>query len=290
MRRSFQRFTGPSPLGENADVATIVHFSTVHPRDDSRIRSKMMSFLQARFPGQVALFVQDGLGNERDAQDGYEIIDTGPRLPRFKRMSIGGWRMFRAVVRAGPTIAHFHDPELIPWGAALRLFGIRVIYDVHEDYPEAVRGNLRLPPLARSLLPSVVRLVEWASVHFFSAIITVTPRINQRFPARKAVMVRNWPVMREFEASMSTPMRDRPNEFAYVGSISLHRNIIGMIDAAEMAQDKGAVLRLAGEFMIYTEEAAVRNHLGWENVRFDGWVTREEIAQILKSVRAGLVV
>ena len=50
----------------------------------------MMAILEACFSGQVALFVQDGLGNERDPKDGYEIIDTGPRLTRFKRMSVWG--------------------------------------------------------------------------------------------------------------------------------------------------------------------------------------------------------
>lgn len=33
-----------------------------------------------------------------------------------------------------------------------------------------------------------------------------------------------------------------------------------------------------------------RAHRGWQNVRFDGWVSREGVADILASARAGLVV
>ena len=69
----------------------IAHFSTVHLRDDSRIRSKMMASLNERYPGQVALLVQDGLGDEKD-EAGYQVIDTGPRLGRIRRMSLGGWK------------------------------------------------------------------------------------------------------------------------------------------------------------------------------------------------------
>ena len=249
-----------------------------------------MASLQSRFPGQVRLFVQDGLGDERDARDGYDVVDTGPRLPRLKRMSLGGWRMFRAVLRARPAIAHFHDPELIHWGAALRLFGIRVVYDVHEDYPEAVRENYRLPSMARKLLPPVVRFVEWASGPFFSAVVTVTPQINQRFPVSKAVMVRNWPAVHEFPAPSDTPVRDRPVQFAYIGTISLNRNILGMIDAVHAVRESGAVLRLAGDFPINSDRKAAQARLGWADVRFDGWVGREGVADILANARAGLVV
>ena len=63
----------------------IVHFSTVHYRDDSRIRSKMMKSLSARYYGQVKLFVQDGKGNEVDNESNYLLADTGPGLPRVRR-------------------------------------------------------------------------------------------------------------------------------------------------------------------------------------------------------------
>lgn len=267
----------------------IVHLTTVHFRDDPRIRSKMVAALDRRHPGQVALYVQDGLGHATDPQ-GFPIIDTGPRLRRLKRMSLGGWRMMRAVVKARPKVAHFHDPELLPWAVFLRLFGIKVVYDVHEDYPEAVAQNSQLPAIARRLLPPVVRVVEWVGARVINGIVTVTPTIAARFPQGKTVMVRNFPMVSEFHAPGDRPMRDRAPEVAYIGTITLIRNILGMIDAVELARDSGAVLRLAGHFPVASDEAAARAHPGWERVKFDGWVSRHDIADVLSSVRAGLVV
>lgn len=249
----------------------------------------MVTALHRRHPGQVALYVQDGLGPETDPE-GFMIIDTGPRLRRLKRMTLGGWRMMRAVVKARPQIAHFHDPELLPWAMFLRLFGIKVVYDVHEDYPEAVAQNFRLPRIARRLLPQVVRVVEAVVSRLINGVVTVTPTIAARFPPSKTVMVRNYPMVSEFHSPGDRPMRDRPPEVAYIGTITLNRNILGMIDAVELAHDSGAVLRLAGHFTVASDEAAARAHSGWQRVKFDGWVMRHEVADILTSVRAGLVV
>lgn len=267
----------------------IVHFSTVHLRDDSRIRSKMMASLKERYPGQVSFLVQDGLGDEVD-EAGYRVIDTGPRLRRLKRMSLGGWRMFRAVLRNRPSIAHFHDPELIPWGVLLSFFGIKVIYDVHEDYPEAVSENYRLPTVVRQILPPVVRFVEWATTPFFSAIVTVTPQIQNRFPKGKTILVRNWPLVREFHEPAGMPMQERPFEFAYIGTITRNRNIMGMISAIDVVHETGARLRLAGDFPIEADREAALQHPGWRHVIFEGWVSRDGVADILANARAGLVV
>ena len=268
----------------------IVHFSTVHYRDDSRIRSKMMKSLSVRYPGQVKLFVQDGKGNEVDSEKGYLVVDTGPRLSRVKRMLVGGFRMFRAIYHERPALAHVHDPELIPWAILLSFFGTKVVYDVHEDYPKAVSENYRLPLPARKFLPPVVRLVEFIGSLFFSGIVTVTPKIESRFPKNKTVLVRNFPVINEYHAPSNYPMNLRSREVTYIGTITKNRNIIGILEAIDIIQDAEISLRLAGDFPIIGDESAARSHPGWSRVHYDGWVSRDSIANILASSRAGLVV
>lgn len=267
----------------------IIHFSTVHLRDDSRIRSKMMASLHGRYPGQVTLLVQDGLGNEADVE-GYSVIDTGPKLNRLWRMSLGGWRMFRAVLKEKPAVAHFHDPELIPWAALLRAFGVRIIYDVHEDYPEAVSENYRLPAFARKTLPTIVRAIEWVGGSLFDGIVAVTSQIEGRFPKQKTVQVRNWPILDEFHSPIGRPMAERPREVAYIGTITQNRNIIGMLEAIHSLRHTNVQLRLAGDFTVENDRALAQAHASWDLVRFDGWVARAGVADILASARAGLVV
>jgi glycosyltransferase involved in cell wall biosynthesis len=266
----------------------IIHFTTVHPRDDSRIRSKELASLARAFEGQVALYVQDGLGDETDPEHGYRVVDTGARLNRIPRMFVGGWRMFRAVARARPRVAHFHDPELLPWAVLLGLFGIKVVYDVHEDMPRQVRHNPGLPAIAQRVLPPFVSLAEWIGARLISGLVAPTQVIVDRFPANKTILVRNFPLLEELNAPDPTPMRERPLEFTYVGSISEVRNIYAMIEAVTHVQPP-AHLRLAGDFAIAETERKARGMPEWSSVRFDGWTSREGVASVLADGRAGLV-
>jgi glycosyltransferase involved in cell wall biosynthesis len=267
----------------------IIHFTTVHPRDDSRIRSKELASLARAFSGEVALYVQDGLGNEVDPHHGYRVVDTGPRLRRLPRMFVGGWRMFRAVARARPRVAHFHDPELLPWALLLQFSGIKVVYDVHEDVPRQVQHNPSLPPFARRLLPPFVSLAEWIGARLISGFVVPTQTILDRFPTRKTVLVRNFPRLDELQSPSPTPMRDRPLEFTYVGAISEVRNIYAMIETVRRLSPP-ARLRLAGKFAVPEMELRAKAMPEWYFVRFEGWKSRDGVASILADGRAGLVI
>jgi glycosyltransferase involved in cell wall biosynthesis len=268
----------------------IIHFTTVHPRDDSRIRSKELASLAHAFDGQVALYVQDGLGDETDTRHGYRIVDTGPPIERGRhRVFVGGWRMFRSVARARPRVAHFHDPELLPWALLLQCSGIKVVYDVHEDVPRQIQHNPWLSPMKRRLLPPLISLAEWIGARFFSGFVGATEVISERFPPRKTVLVRNFPLLAELRVPTPVPMRDRPLEFTYVGFISEVRNIYAMIRAVTLVRP-AAQLRLAGSFAAEGMEQRARAMPEWSAVRFEGWTSREGVAGILADGRAGLVI
>lgn len=267
----------------------IIHFTTVHPRDDSRIRSKEVASLARQF-GNISLYVQDGLGDEVDPQHGYQVVDTGPRLRRIARMTLGGWRMFRAVVRARPEVAHFHDPELLPWAILIRLFGIKVVYDVHEDVPQQVKHNPGLPALAQRVLPPFVIVAEWIGARIVDGLVVPTTTIADRFPSKKTVLVRNFPLLEELHTPGAMPLGGRPLEFAYVGGISEVRNIYAMMQAVARLPEPSARLRLAGQFASPQTEQTAKAMPEWDSVQFDGWVSRGEVANILSNARAGLVV
>lgn len=268
----------------------IIHFTTVHPRDDSRIRSKQVASLARAF-GDVTLYVQDGLGTERDPTLGYAVVDTGPRLPRLKRMLVGGWRMFRAVLQAKPHIAHFHDPELLPWAILLRLAGVKIVYDVHEDMPQQVKHNPGLPRWAQRILPPFVAVAEWVGGRVFDGLAVPTQTIADRFPPQKTILVRNFPMLEELHQPYAAPMAERPRHFAYVGYISEVRNIFGMMQAVAKLSEPDARLRLVGSFAIQATEDRARAMPEWQQwVQFEGWASREQVGQILGDVRGGLVV
>jgi glycosyltransferase involved in cell wall biosynthesis len=268
----------------------IAHLTTVHPRGDTRIRIKETASLAENLNSSVALFIQDGQGDEQSSGGSVQIVDTGARSQgRLARMTHGAWRMYRALRRARPRVGHFHDPELIPVGLALKLSGVKVIYDVHEDLPRQILGKHWLSPWLRRPVSWVAEAVEWVAGRVFDGIVAATPTIARRFPAGKTVTVQNFPILSELVPPDPVPYAQRRPHFAYVGGITGIRGAREMVEAIGRVRDDSIRLQLAGNFSNSRDEKAVRSIDGWTRVDFHGWASRPDVARLLGNVRAGLV-
>lgn len=267
---------------------TIIHFTTLHPRTDTRIRLKEVATLAREFPAPVMLFVQDGKGDEEVVNGGYSIRDTGaPPLGRARRMTLGAWRMYRAVLRERPNIAHFHDPELLPWAVLLRLAGVRVIYDAHEDLGAAILSKPYIPPMLRAPISVAVRLVEKGTARCLSAVVGATPAIERNFSSMQPTLVQNFPMLAELALPSNTTKKVPPH-FAYVGGLAFIRGAIEMVEAIADIKDSKVRLQIGGGFPADLGEELTKCR-GWPKVDFHGWVGRQKVAEILSSCRAGLV-
>ena len=269
----------------------IAHLTTVHPRVDTRIRTKEVGSLANAFAEPVALFVQDGKGDRIEAGGKITVIDTGaPRSRRFSRIILGTWRMGLAVYRMKPQIVHFHDPELIPLGFVLKGCGFKVIYDAHEDVPRDVLTKFWLPTIMRHPISCFMSLIEWLSGLCFTAIVPAEPDIAARFPVRKTVLVQNFPILDELVRPGTHVYKQRPPHFAYIGAIGQARGIREMVEAMKYSSSKDVRLQLAGKFQPVSLRAEMEAQAGWQRVEYTGWANRGRVSEILNSVRAGLVV
>lgn len=269
----------------------IIHFSTVHPRKDTRIYVKEVATLAKAFKGQVKLYVQDGLGDEIDPKTGIETVDTGMRpAGRIKRMIFGSWRMYRALLKAKPSIVHFHDPELIPIGVLLKLSGIKVVYDVHEDVPGQISSKPYIPKLIRTPLAFCVRMAESIATMAFDGVVVATPPIARNFSSKKCLVVHNFPILGELNVSTPIAYQDRPKHFAYVGGITKIRCAYEMVGAFDDMKDDDIRLQLAGRFQPKELEQDIQSLAGWRNTDFLGWASREQVADMLDAVRAGFII
>lgn len=263
-----------------------LHIATLHPRHDSRILSKECASL-ANAGHDVVLLVGDGAGDERHGSVG--IKDMGLPPGRFASRIIPMWNAMRYARRASPDVVHFHDPMFLPFAILLALLGTQVVYDVHEDYPRQVL-TWRFGWPIRHTASAVYALLEWIGGLAFRSIVAVTPTIAARFPVRKTVLVRNFPLLGELHSPDPTPMAQRPKEFTYVGSITEERNIYAMVTAAARVDGGQAKLRLAGDFSPSDIKHKAQQMPEWANVEFEGWVSRTDVAAMLADGRAGLVV
>lgn len=271
------------------EKTTVIQFTTVHPRGDTRIGVKEVPYLADSLEQPVALYVQDGEGSTEEPDD-TTVVDTGPRPQgRLGRMTRGAWRMYRAVRHARPAVAHFHDPELIPVGLALKLSGIKVVYDVHEDLPRQILGKYWLALWLRRPVSWAAEVMELVAGRAFDGIVAATPTIARRFPAKKTITVQNFPILSELVAPDPTPYAQRPLHFAYVGGLGKIRGSREMVEAIDQVSDTSARLQLAGKFANAADEQEAHSLEGWERVDFHGWADRLALARLLGNVRAGLV-
>jgi glycosyltransferase involved in cell wall biosynthesis len=142
----------------------------------------------------------------------------------------------------------------------------------------------------RWLLAKATGLFEGAATQVFDAVVAATPHIAEMFPARKTFVVFNYPQFEEFTNPGSLPLADRAPDFTYIGGIARVRGIEEMVAAFAETADPRIHFRLAGPFLEPGLEAALVASPGWSRVRYHGWLSRKQIADLCDEVLAGLVV
>lgn len=208
-------------------------------------------------------------------------------------MTITQWQAFRVALRENAEIYHLHDPELMLLGIALRLCGKRVVLDVHEDQRLKIWEKLYLSYPLRIILSWIVGRIEDFCGLMFNGIVTVTPHIARYFPTRKTVLVRNYPEYGEFELQDPPPYADRPNNIAYIGSITANRGAWRMLQAVHKLNQEGlpnVKLILAGPIGTPELEAELRASPEWSSVDFRGFLSRQGIGDVLSCSRVGTLV
>ena len=268
----------------------VVHLSTVHPRNDTRIFLKQVQTLYKELPVKVSLVVADGLGDDVRAGEP-AVYDLGKlSAGRSRRALAGNFRALRFLWSARPRVLHFHDPELIPLGFLLRLRGCKVVYDIHEDVPRQTMSKHWIPAAFRWPVAMSTAIAEWLAARVFSAVVPATPTIAARFPAAKTVLVQNFPIQSELLLAAPEPYRQRPELFVYVGGIADIRGGVEMVQAVDCLRDHPhACLEMAGNISPEPFKAQLEALPGWARVRYPGLLGRSDVARVLGTARAGLV-
>ena len=255
----------------------IVHLTTLHAPRDVRIFVKEARS-QAAGGHEVHVVAPGASGS----QDGVELHDLGARTDPGLGSLAGRLRAaWRAARRLRGDVYHLHEPELIPLGLALKATGARVVYDAHEETPLEVRAmHPDRPALGRALSLGWT-VAEKATGATADGIVAATPSIAKRFPARKTVVVRNFPTAEEAERFRGGPHAARPPNVVYFGGLTEIRGAREMAAAIERVEHPGARLVLAGPGT---------TNLSGDRIDVRGWLPREGVAGVLRDARVGLLV
>ena len=259
--------------------------TTAHSPFDTRIFHKEAKTL-VKAGYDVTLIVQH---SRDEITDGVKIIALPKPMNRFTRIFGLSWRIFYLTLRQQSNIYHFHDPELIIMAIALKFFGKKVIYDVHEDVPKQILnkdwiGNICI----RKYVAFTIDIIEQIGALLFSRIVVATPDIARRFPKNKTVILRNYPILELIDnAEPADNIKNKPI-IIYAGGLTRIRGIKEIIQAMEYIDDK-AELWLFGKWESTKFKKDCENLKGWEYTKYLGFKSLEEVYGVMKSSVIGLV-
>ncbi|MBS1715445.1 MAG: glycosyltransferase family 4 protein [Armatimonadetes bacterium] len=262
----------------------VCHLSTVHQPFDVRIFLKECRTLASAGYDTHLVVTHDG-DTERD---GVRIHGLPRPRDRWDRLLRASRRCLSKAIEVDADLYHFHDPELIRVGLALKRRGKKVVYDVHESHAESVLDRAYIPGPLRRLVSSRVAAAEQAADRSLDAVVAATPKIARAFSNPETVLVQNYPLLEELAPAGGRPFAERAPQAVYVGGLSLVRGAKEMAEALKHAP--GLDLAIVGEPSGgLTNDAWLSNEVA-PRVKTLGWKSRADVAALMSESRAGLVV
>jgi len=267
--------------------ALVYHLSTVHIRQDVRVFYKeCLSLAYAGY--RTHLVVADGQGDQ--IKDGVAIHDLGKPKSRLQRILLSPLKLYFKAIQAKADIYHFHDPELLPVGLLLSQFTkAKVIYDVHESYPDKMLHKDYLPLFLRKIISLGMKHLEDIAARRMDAVITVVASHQERFQKlnKRVALIRNFPLLNEWKEILLQETPRQVNTLCYVGSITKARGISLLLEAIEKLD---VSLHLAGSCDPETYRDELMAMPGWEKVIEHGFLSRAEATRLMGSCQIGVMI
>ncbi len=265
-------------------MTKICHITTVHPRNDVRIFLKECTSLSKQW-SDINIIVADSKGDE--VKNGIKFHDIGKPKGRRERFFKKTKQALNKAISINADIYHLHDPELLRIALKLKKRGAKVIYDSHEDLPRQIASKNYIPKFFRKPIAFFVEIFEDRIARKIDGIITATPFIRDRFIKinKNCIDINNYPLLDDI--TFNENWENRSKSIGYIGGIYKTR---GIIETLEAIQNTDIKLLLAGHFYPSKLEDECKNHPGWKNVDYQGFIDRNDINKLLSKVKIGMVI
>lgn len=267
----------------------VLHLTSGHGIHDARVFQKECRSL--KHAGYHTSLV---IAHEHDdVIQGINVLAVRGVRGRLKRITLLPWRLYRAAVKENADVYHFHDAELLPVGLLLKAQGKRVVYDAHEDLPRTFLTKAYLKKWARRPMMQISERFETFAARRFDAIVAATPVIGDRFlrfnPA--TVVINNFPIIEEIVPTRMLPWHERRNWAVYLGALTHERGAVELVKAMSLLPSQlNVTLKIAGLFNAPTLRSELQSLPGWKQVDWLGYLSRADVAHLLRFCRVGVVV
>ena len=266
----------------------ICHISSAHQRDDTRIFKKECCSLKKYFKSaKVTLLIADKEKNEIIEE--ISIIGHKKQKNRYFRFLFTPFNLLKTAIKIKADIYHIHDPELIFTGLILKTLRFRVIYDAHEDLPRQILGKYWIHSYLRVPVSFIAEFVENFVVKRLDHIFTATEYIRDRFIKISPNVddLLNYPILNNTLDINSIDFSKKENSICYVGNITKIRGMIPLINA--LCRSNCERLYLIGPIAPSGFEKELKILKGWDKVQYLGFQNKEDIIDIFKKSKAGVI-
>ncbi len=273
----------------NERRAKVCVLTSVHRPFDGRIFHKeARSLVKAGY--EVVLIAPH---DKDEVVDGVWVVPLRQSKNRVQRMTKVMWQLYRRAVRENADVYHFHDPELMVVGLLLKMRGRKVIWDVHEHYPNSILDKYYIAKPLRRVISKSFDLFERAVVRFFDYVIYTTPSVGARYQTMKvrSGRIENYPIIGLSETCERNPQE----KIIYLGGMSRIRGLAEVIEAFAAVTKKHPrwELCLVGSCSPASFENELKERvekLGiQENVEFIPWVPYEEKERLSSQAAMGII-
>ncbi|WP_186576582.1 glycosyltransferase family 4 protein [Aquibacillus kalidii] len=260
----------------------------VHKFDDVRIYTKEISTLLS-LGFNVTYYARNPKNETIDLDINFVEVPTfRKRASRF----INLFKLFFKVLSIKADVYHIHNPDTLPIGFLLKMFGKKVIYDTHEDFSKRLLMREWIPSPIRKIAASSISQMEKLAGKVFNAVIVTQTNVKKRI-GKKAIIIENAPVSKNMKSIRAIPSQEG-FRVIYVGStLSKTRGIKEMVDAVHLANEmeKGSniTFTLVGSFDNEDYYKALTKSDGWKWIEYKGFLPQKNAFELMAQSHIGLI-
>ncbi|MDB4558949.1 glycosyltransferase [Amylibacter sp.] len=259
----------------------ILHLTSAHPVQDTRIFVKEARALAASGFAVGIL----GPGDKSDQWDADGVsIHTLPRpSSRKARFSSFAKALFLYSLSLKPKVVHLHDPDLLLLAPKFQRRGVKVVYDVHEEFPKAILSRAWLGPIwIRRIVAKLFDGMEIFALRWLDGVVLADTQLARRFEDANSVVVRNFLDLFEWQSRPSQRAPSGAIRCIYVGDITIARGLDRMCEAIAEVRGRGLTIHLDLIGPISpANRKRVEAHAVGQSITIHGRMSRKQVARSL---------
>lgn len=267
-------------------------FSSVHPWNDTRVYYKeALSIASMGYEIELHAIKNNIVYDKEKTNLKVFCLEKRKRNTRFKTLT----ELLSRALKSKADIYHFHDPELLPIGYVIKkITKAKVVFDMHEDFPAAIRSKEWIPEHLRIPISKFVGVLEKYFLKKCDAVIFAEKYYKENYEKINIIKqdIYNYPLE---NLNKMNSLKNEVPEIVYAGAISKSRGFMEMLYLARELKFRGIQFKIniIGEIPLSlrndTNQFIEDNQL-LEVVEFTGRLPLNQVVSYYEKASIGLAI